>query len=260
MLCRSWKLGALAVGACIGLAGAASAGDDTVRLDAKKSTASLIGSLDSTSAFSHADRAKASSDDDDLEDVHFRYRLGYSRGYYGGSYFFPRFYAFRRGYWNGYYGGGYYGGFYPRYYGGNYAPSYAYYSAPLYYSAPTIRTYYSDPCFCSIGGTIAPAVALTAARPALSDPEPPTAPPREYPYDGPSQAKTPSHRYDGGPAKSAPMPNAPAPKMKDPTRINPADGRIVKMPPPAKKYSFAAYGEERMKDRDAGTFVVKGKN
>lgn len=228
-----WKLGALAAGAWIGLAGVASAGDDTIRLDAKKSTASLLGTGDSTAEFSHADRAKAGDSDDDVEDIHFRYRLGFSRGYYGGGYFFPRFYAFRRGYWNGLYAGGYggyYGGYYPRYYGGYYAPTYAYYSTPIYYSAP-IQTYY-NPCVCTIGGADAPTVALTTPRRAAANPER---------SGGPSRAAMPRDRYD----------MEPAPK------IDPAEGRLVKSAPTAKKYRFAAYGENQMKDRD--TFVVKDK-
>jgi hypothetical protein len=225
-----WKLGALAAGVWFAWAGIASAGDDTIRLDAKKSAASLLETGDSTSEFSHADRAKAGDSDDDVEDIHFRYRLGFSRGYYGGGYFFPRFYAFRRGYWNGVYAGGY-GGYYPRYYGGYYAPSYAYYSTPIYFSAP-VQTYYSNPCVCTIGGADAPTVALTTTRRAPTNPER---------YDGPSRAATPRDRYD----------NEPAPK------IDPADGRLVKSAPADKKYKFAAYGENRIKDRE--TFAVKDK-
>jgi hypothetical protein len=92
----------------------------------------------------------------------------------------------------------------------------------------------------------------------MSEPEPPLAPNgREYPYDGPP-AKTPSYRYDGGPANPVPMPVEPAPKTKDATpKINPADGRIVKMQPAPKKYSYAAYGQNRFESNDGVTVSVK---
>ena len=82
---------------------------------------------------------------------------------------------------------------------------------------------------------------------------------RDYPYDGPPRAKTPTNRYDGGPTPPAPMPVEPAPKMKAPDqKLDPADGRLVKMQPPAKKYRFAAYGEKPVEDR--GSFVAREKN
>jgi hypothetical protein len=263
MLCNVWRVGALAAGACIALAGSASAGDEAMRLDSKNSSASLT---DGLTQFSHAERAKAT--DDDLEDVHYRYNRGYYRGSNGGAYYLPRFYAFRSGYWNGYSGGGYYG---RPYYGGAYFgfrpwygyPSVAYYSAPVYstpvyYSAPAVTYYYP------IGEAgVAPATyTVPSPRPNLHNPEPPLAPAgRVYPYGGPTtpMPTIPKFRYDGDPATPVPMPGEPTPKMKDPApKIDPADGRFVKMQPAAKKYSYSAYGENRADSRD--TLVVKQKN
>jgi hypothetical protein len=45
--------------------------------------------------------------------------------------------------------------------------------------------------------------------------------------------------------------------MEPAPKIDPADGRLVKFAPAAKKYKFAAYGESRIKDRE--TFVVEDK-
>ena len=269
----SWTRGAFAVGVLLALGGAVSA-DDTIRLDLKKSSASYDGSA--TSEFSHLGRATA--DDAALDDVNFRYSRGYSRGNYGSGYYSPRFYAFRSGYSHGFYGG-YYGGYgyayYPRYYGGyafGYYPRYSYYYSPAYLYSPVQSYYYGGGSYCdypiSSASYSVPSIALSSPRQPMTEPEPPLAPrygeppAKDYPYDGPTapRAKPPIYRYDGGPANPVPMPPEPTPKMKDPApKLDPADGRVVAAPA-TKKYSYAAYGENRATGADRSTYVVKEKN
>jgi hypothetical protein len=291
---RYLGLGA-ALGALFALTSVAAAGDETMRLDLKKSSkTTLTGSADAASPFTHDARAKVS--DDDVEDVFYGYRRGYYRGSYGGGYFFPRFYPYRAGYRAGSYGGGYYGGGHYRggYYGGGYGyrPYYAsgygyrpyYYSSyayPLYAYAAPVQTYiYSAPVveyYDPAGGAGATRAAtntlelpprerlpMPQPKPKTSQPMPPA-----YPYDGPAQPKSvvpppvpskPSHRYDGGPDQPVPMPppdvNPSGPTQKG----NGADGRVVKLTP-TKKPTYQAYGDNRRKtDSGADRAVVVKKS
>ena len=282
MMSKGMRMTALAVGAGLALGSAASAGDDTLRLDLKTSKSALKSGAVSASAFEPAGRAQL--DAEDTEDVNFRYWRGSARASWGGGYVFPRAYAFRAGYYNsgGYYPGNYIARAYS--YGPSYYASYSapvYYSAPAYYAAPAYYTptyYYSSSCcYSPIGGTeVIQATTLqspvqrrmaepeepaysprTPARPAT-----PAVPSREYQYDGPAapQTKTPTYRYDGDPAIKAPAPREAAPAPAAPSqKIDPADGRLVKMPA-AKKYSFQAYGENRKTQEGENLLVKKDKN
>ena len=71
---RPWRLGALALGASLALAGFASAGDDTFDLKLRKSPAATASEL------APDQRAKA-DDPADTEDINLRYRLGYNRAH-----------------------------------------------------------------------------------------------------------------------------------------------------------------------------------
>src|SRR5579859_8197906 len=136
-----------ALGAVFALSGSAIAGDDTMRLDMKKSASvTLTGGAAGQGQFTHDARAKPT--EDDVEDVFFGYRRGFNRGFSGYGYFGPRFYPFRAGYGAGYFASSFY---YPSYYGfyrPYYYPSYygfyrPYYYPSYYYSAP-VAYYY--PC------------------------------------------------------------------------------------------------------------------
>jgi len=277
------------LGAMFALTGSAVAGDDTMRLDMKKPAGfTLTGGAGGMGQFTHDARAKAT--DDDLEDVHYRYGGGYSRGYYGGGYYGRGYYGgyggygggyYGRGYYGGYgggyYGGGYYGGgYYPSYYSyyrpyyrpyyyGSYYPSYSYpsYSYPSYYAAP-VAYYY--PC----GGVSVAAANDTLQMPRRAQPMPRAdePPPRKsqpmdqaYPYDGPP-ARTPSYRYNGDPMAPVPMPPADTNPSRNPSKGESPEGRVVSLTSPAKKLSYPAYGDNRRKadgDKDR-TIVVKHAN
>jgi hypothetical protein len=289
MLSVRWRVGALAVGATIAMAGAARAGDDVMTL--KLNPASVaVGSM---SDFVPADRAMPG--DDDLTDVNLRYRLGYARGASGGVYILPRFYAFRAGFsdglygntfagygwgarwgywgprrayggprWAGFWGAGRGGYYYPSYgYGGSYGPygsgpvyagsslccdsSASYYSADQYGYAPSGASYgnaYGRPM-----ATGEPS--MQSSAPQLMPMPTPKLGTEPAPKSGPQPITPPTpkakYRYNGGPANPVPQPIG---------RPNSTEGRLVSAPA-AKKYSYAAYGENRQSksDPDAALLV-----
>lgn len=225
----NWKVIALAAGTLFAWAGLAFANDDTIQLNAKKSTISLIGSTDSASEFRYAERAKA--DDDDLEDVHFRYNRGYARGSNGGIYILPRFYAFRRGYRDGRSGSGYQGG----YSGGNaaYASNFGGQQprnplSPAQQSNPqaAARTGAPPTNNRSYGNAAMPSEPLHKPNRVMSEPPPPLTPPANQEF-----------QYDGSSSQPA-----------IPKTIGPEERQVVNMQPSAKKYHFPAYGEDRLRE------------
>src|SRR5262245_49789810 len=221
MMHGNWKLGALAAAMSLGVFGAVWADDDIERLDRRKSV---------TEEFSHAERAKAG--DGDLEEVHFRYNLGYYRGSNGSQYYWPRFYAFRRGFADGSSGAGYHGGLAGR---SSSSGSYSSVSQPMSGAVPAASgSRMSTSNYASPG-----------AHPAMPDPEPPLAP------------AGPSDQHNGNPL---PMPE-PQPRMSEPApRIDGGDDLIMRMEHPTKKYSYAAYGENRMQPKNLNSVVLKDKN
>lgn len=270
---KGMRFAAVALGAA--LAASAVSADDTMRLDLKASKSALKSGAVASTVLEPAGRAQI--EDDDLEEVNLRYWRGYVRGSWGGGYVFPRAYAFRAGYYNA---GGYFPGNYiaRRYY---YGPSYYAYSYPTYYSTPVYYTpsYYYSPSYCYSpisGSEVIPATTLQSPAPRrMAEPEEPAYAPRvpakpstpapagEYNYDGPAtpRTKAPTYRYDGDPALKVPMPSNPAP-APTPTapKIDPADGRLVKSAPSAKKYSFQAYGDNRKTQEQDHYLVKKDKN
>jgi hypothetical protein len=141
---RHLGLGA-ALTALFALTGVAAAGDDTMRLDLKKSSkTALTGGADAANLFSHDARAKLS--DDDVEDVFFGYSRGYWRGSHGYGYYFPHFWRWRAGYWAGSYGGGWYPfrGYYAGY---RWWYPWLRWSANLAYNAPYYSYGYSTPVY-----------------------------------------------------------------------------------------------------------------
>jgi hypothetical protein len=209
----SWKVGTLAAAISLALLGVARADDDVVRLERQKPAAD---------EFRYADRAKADADDD-LEDIHFRYNLGYYRGSNGGQYSLPRFYAFRHGFTDGSSGAGYHGGLAGRAYSGS---GYAGAASPMtsVAAAPNSRISTSN-------------YASPSPRPIMSDPEPPLAP------------AAPSYENLAPPSPAAPRMSEPAPTIA-------GDERVVSTRP-SKKYSYAAYGENRSQTKDPETLAVK---
>lgn len=299
MLSKGWRLGTLVVGACLVATGVSFADDDTVNLKLKKAPA-MSGGIGPTGDFVYED-ARARADEDDTEDVNLRYRLGYNRGYWGGVQIFPRGYAWRSGYYNGLYGypystgfrglfggyrpiwgaayrshfyGGYYAGFgYPTYYSSYYCSTPVYYSSPVIYSS---SFYYSSPVVYDYGissaTTLAPAKTLklapkTTTIDPMAEPEPPAA---TAPMPKQAPATRPTYRYDGGPDNPMPQPlppqpgePAPKPSKQPSTKIDPAEGRLVKLPvataPAKKKPTFAAYGEHMRKADDDELFLKQPK-
>ena len=160
------------------------------------------------------------------------YGLGYTSYYYG-----PRF---------SYYSAPYYSYYTPAF--SYYAPPvYSYYYSPAYFSVPRFY-YYSSPL--ATYGDFYP-MSLTQERLAAPQPK--------------------SFRYDGGPAKPtqkipparleepAPIPNLPAAPGVPKLGPSPADMK-VSLPAPAakKKYTYLAYGEDRLPARDDKTLLIRG--
>lgn len=256
MFVQGWRLAAVA-GLAVALGtGAFAADDDTHRLDLKlKKTddAAPVGRVDGLGAFTH--EARSTLEDDDIEDVFFPYRRGYIRGSYGTGYFGPRTFRFRAGYAAGYYGRPRY---YPSYrynYGYRYNYSYSYrysygyrYYTPRYWYYMSLPTGVSQPVGLTyLGcGSSAPSITMEMDRPAMPPavteepaPMPRVVNPRS---SSPSPGQVPSYRYDGGPSAPVPMPPA------DPTptpKIDPIEGRIVRLSSGSSKLSYPAYGERR---------------
>ncbi len=174
----------------------------------------------------------------DLQEINLRYRLGYVRGWYGGTYLLPRTYAWRAGYWHGYYG-------YPSY--ARYWVSYpTYYYSSCYHPWVTTTYYYSVPS-CWSSSTIvydactipirAAAVAPSPSVPAASG-TPAEALPRSLP-GVPSQVEPMKP-----PMPLPPQPGEPAPKSTKPDGGDPpTDVRLVRESPEPKRFRYPAYGE-----------------
>lgn len=252
-----FRCAAIVVGTAIAFCGRNFADDDAVRLEGRTKT-SLKGGGQTASEFSYADRAKA--DDEDLEDVHFRYNLGYRRGTNGTPNVLPRFYAFRRGFSDGASGSGYHGGLAGRAgyasAGESQSASYASNSMPQNGSA---ASYSSGGMANPSGQYSAPSTNLNPPRRVMMNPEPPLASPAagEYPYDGPTvpRSTTPNNRNGGPPSPlDIPRPAVPSPNG------NSSDGRLVKFEPVVKKYSYPAYGDYRVKNRDRDALAATNKD
>lgn len=172
--------------------------------------------------------------EDDLEPIHLRYRLGYARGWYGGTYILPRTYAWRAGYWHGYFGYpsvARYWVTYPSYYYRPWISTTYYYSVPTYY-------YYSpvvyDACIIPIRGDAQPAPANVVPS-AVS---PGDGLPRTQP-GAPNQVDPVSP-----PMPLPPQPGEPAPKPTKPDANGPSsDVRLVRESAEPKRYRYPAYGE-----------------
>ncbi|MCX7699289.1 MAG: hypothetical protein N2039_00260 [Gemmataceae bacterium] len=172
--------------------------------------------------------------EDDLEPINLRYRLGYARGWYGGTYFLPRTYAWRAGYWHGYFGYpsvARYWVTYPSYYYRPWISTTYYYSVPTYY-------YYSpivyDACVIPIRSdaqpapasvlpsTVSPKDTLPRPQPSVPNQVDPVTPPMPLP----------------------PQPGEPAPKPTKPDANVPSnDVRLVRETVEPKRYRYPAYGE-----------------
>jgi hypothetical protein len=259
MLVKTLRWGAVALGVLFALNTSLFAGDDTYRLDSKKSADAPKFTLGGVGAFSHDARAKVGDEQD--VDVHFRggygggrgyYGGGYGRGYYGGGLYGG--YGFRGGFYGGYgFRVGFYGGYgyWPRYYGGyGYGYSYpgyyypSYYATPVYYAAPA--AYYS-PC----GGTMVASTYNLPGRGPMTTGEPPLAPRTiQPPYRGDEPPPKQSYQYNGGPTAPVPMPLA-----EPPAKGATAEGRIVKLSA-AKKLAYPAYGENRNKASDTDDLLT----
>lgn len=235
-----WSWAAVAAGLLLSTQ-TSSAGDIT-KLDLKKPTGTIGGFGGSTFEKAPATRSEATAE---TEETFFGFRRGYWAGASGAPYIGPRFLPYRFGYRVG------------AHYGPPiYARSYVYSAPVYYYSAPAVTYYYSPPVYsyyyCPVNTTVEdvpPSLRVPFQPQANPRPEPPVAPSRPMqPADG-------TFPYDGGPAKPAPMPGAePARRNSSPDS---ARERIVSIPP-AKKYTYAAYGDQKTKPASDVRVVKNG--
>src|SRR5262245_56343897 len=219
---RHLGLGAV-LAALFALAGVAAAGDDTMRLDLKKSPkTALTGGDDAASLFSHDVRARLS--DDDVEDVFFGYSRGYWRGTHGYGYYFPHFWRWRAGYWAGSYGGGWYPfrGYYAGY---RWGYPWLRWGAALAYSAP-FYSYSSAPVYSYGDATVTPV-------------DPGYAPGASDAYGGTAQMPRPTRipmptRTGTASGDVLPMPQqsgtAPRSLLPMPSRSGTASGNVLPLP------------------------------
>jgi hypothetical protein len=160
-------------------------------------------------------------------DVHGWYRRGYFWG--------PRFYGYS--FYRPYFGFAYY----PRYWWG---PSISFGVGPVYSVIRPRAFFYAAPVY-SYGITIAagglPSSTIIDSSPIL--PAPPSeqlAPPRLLPNDG-------TFPYNGGPSQPVPLPRLEPAPMRVPVPTAPLEGRAVSLPGKAKRYTYAAYGDDKVK-------------
>lgn len=187
--------------------------------------------------------ARGFPSDDDLEPVNLRYRLGYARGWSGGSYILPRTYAWRVGYWHGYFG---YPSFarywvtYPTYYYRPWVTTTYYYAAPIPYCYPPIAY---DVCATPIRFEVQ---SSSTGNPLGTDLLPESLPrSRNMPTEETGPARPP--------ALLPPQPGEPTPKPAKPDAgTPPSDVRLVHDAGKSKRYRYPAYGEH-LRSADADT-------